>query len=130
MVGFSQRPAVNTGPADLLCNTDMVATHTDNYVDSGIKYTIDNHESISFPISTTCEKPVRKQTRYAAQTPEWIIQCVRHDDVPRAITVLRTWVPISREREISENLYKDIWKQKMADAVDAINSLKDKRKFI
>ena len=97
MVGFSQRPAVNTGPADLLCNTDMVATDMDNYVDSGIKYTIDNHKSNAFPISTMYEKPVRKQTRYAAQTPEWIVQCVRHDDVPRAITVLRTWVPLSRE---------------------------------
>ena len=97
MVGFSQRPAVNTGPADLLCNTDMVATKSDIYVDSGIKYTIDNHESISFPISTTCEKPVRKQTQYAAQTPEWIVQRVRHDDVPQAIMVLRTWVPLSHE---------------------------------
>ena len=86
---------MNTGPADLICNTDTVATDTDNYVDSGIKYTIDNHESISFPISTTCEKPVRKQTRYAAQTPEWIVKCVRHDDVPRVIMVLRTWVPLS-----------------------------------
>ena len=73
---------MNTGPADLLCNTDMVATDMDIYVDNGIKYMIDNHESISFPISTTCEKPVRKQTRYAAQTPEWIVQRVRHDDVP------------------------------------------------
>ena len=73
---------MNTGPADLLCNMDMVATHMDNYVDSGIKYTIDNHESNVFPISTMCEKPVRKQTWYAAQTPEWIVQCVRHDDVP------------------------------------------------
>ena len=68
MVGFSQRPAVNTGPADLLCNMDMVATKSDIYVDSGIKYTIDNHESNVFPISTTCEKPVRKQTRYTADS--------------------------------------------------------------
>ena len=68
---------MNTGPADLLCNIDMVAMKLDIYVDNGIKYTIDNHESISFPISTTCEKPVRKQTWYVAQTPEWIIQCVR-----------------------------------------------------
>ena len=45
MVGFSKRPAVNTGPADLLCNMDMVAMRLDIYVDSGIKYTIDNHES-------------------------------------------------------------------------------------
>ena len=119
---------MNTGPADLLCNMDMVATKSDIYVDNGIKYTIDNHESISFP--TTCEKPVRKQTRYTVQTPEWIVQRVRHDDVPRAIMVLRTWVPLSREQEISENLVKDIQKLKMADAVDAINSLKDKRKFI
>ena len=88
---------MNTGPADLLCNTDTVATHTDNYVDSGIKYMIDNHESISFPISTMCEKPVRKQTQYAAQTPEWIVQHVRHDNLPRAITVLRTWVPLQHE---------------------------------
>ena len=73
---------MNTGPADLLCNMDMVTTHMDNYVDSGIKYMIDNHKSNVFPISTTCEKPVRKQTRYVAQTPEWIIQRVRHDDVP------------------------------------------------
>ena len=73
---------MNTGPADLLCNMDMVAMHMDNYVDSSIKYTIDNHESNVFPISTTCEKPVRKQTWYAAQTPEWIIQRVRHNDVP------------------------------------------------
>ena len=82
MVRFSQRPAANTGPADLLCNTNTVAMHTDNYVDSGIKYTIDNHESNVFPISTTCEKPVRKQIWYTAQTPEWIVQHVRHDDVP------------------------------------------------
>ena len=68
---------MNTGPADLLCNMDTVAMELDIYVDNGIKYTIDNHESISFPISTTCEKPVRKQTWYVAQTPEWIIQCVR-----------------------------------------------------
>ena len=88
---------MNTGPADLLCNMDMVATKLDIYVDSGIKYTIDNHESNVFPISTTCEKPVRKQTQYAAQTPEWIVQHVRHDDVPQAITVLRTWVPLSCE---------------------------------
>ena len=121
---------MNTGPADLLCNTDMVATKSDIYVDSGIKYTIDNHESNVFPISTTCEKPVRKQTRYTAQTPEWIVQRVRHDDIPRAITVLRTWVPLSREREISKNLVRNIRKLRMADAVDAINSLKDKRKFI
>ena len=73
---------MNTGPADLLYNMDTVATHMDNYVDSGIKYAIDNHESKVFPISTTCEKPVRKQTRYMAQTPEWIIQQVRHDDIP------------------------------------------------
>ena len=73
---------MNTGPADLLCNMDMVAMHSDNYVESGIKYTIDNHESNVFPISSMCEKPVRKQTQYAAQTPEWIVQCVRHDDVP------------------------------------------------
>ena len=33
---------MNTGPADLLCNMDKVAMHSDNYVDSGIKYTIDN----------------------------------------------------------------------------------------
>ena len=46
---------MNTGPADLLCNTDTVVMHTDNYVDSGIKYTIDNHESNVFPISTMCE---------------------------------------------------------------------------
>ena len=59
---------MNTGPADLLCNMDTVAMHMDNYVDSGIKYMIDNHESNPFPISTTYEKPVRKQTRYAAQT--------------------------------------------------------------
>ena len=72
---------MNTGPADLICNMDTVAMESDNYVDNGIKYTIDNHESISFPISTTCEKPVKKQTRYAAQTPEWIVQNVRHDDV-------------------------------------------------
>ena len=88
---------MNTGPADLFCNMDMVAMDMDNYVDNGIKYTIDNHESISFPISTTCEKPVRKQIWYAAQTPEWIIQCVRHDDIPQAITVLRTWVSLSQE---------------------------------
>ena len=44
---------MNTGPADLLCNMDMVATHLDNYVDSGIKYMIDNHKSNAFPISTT-----------------------------------------------------------------------------
>ena len=73
---------MNTGPADLLCNMDMVATKLDIYVDNGIKYMIDNHESISFPISTTCKKPVRKQTQYIAQTPEWIIQRVRHDDIP------------------------------------------------
>ena len=88
---------MSTGPADLICNMNMVATHTDNYVDSGIKYTIDNHESNDFPISTKCEKPVRKQTWYTAQTPEWIVQHVRHNDVLRAITVLRTWVPLSRE---------------------------------
>ena len=70
---------MNTGPADLLCNMDMVATHTDNYVDSGIKYMINNHKSNVFPI---CEKPVRKQTWYMAQTPEWIVQRVRHDDIP------------------------------------------------
>ena len=81
---------MNTGPADLLCNMDMVAMEPDNYVDNGIKYTIDNHESISLPISTTCEKPVRKQTWYMAQTHEWIVQRVRHDDVPQAIMVLRT----------------------------------------
>ena len=74
---------MNTGPADLLCNMDMVAMEkSDIYVDNGIKYMINNHESISFPISTTCEKPVKKQIQYAAQTPEWIIQCVRHNDVP------------------------------------------------
>ena len=44
--------------------------------------------------------------------------------------VLRAWVPLSHEQEISENLVKDIRKLKMADAVDAINSLKDKRKYI
>ena len=88
---------MNTGPADLLCNTDMVVMHMDNYVDSGIKYTIDNHKSISFPISTTCEKPVRKSVQYMAQAPEWIVQHVRHDNVPRAIMVLRTWVPLSQE---------------------------------
>ena len=38
---------MNTGPADLLCNMDMVDMDTDNYVDNGIKYMIDNHESIS-----------------------------------------------------------------------------------
>ena len=43
---------MNTGTADLLCNTDMVTMDMDIYVDNGIKYTIDNHESISFPIST------------------------------------------------------------------------------
>ena len=73
---------MNRGPADLLCNTNMVDMHLNNYVDSGIKYTIDNHESNVLPISTTCEKPVKKQTQYVAQTPEWIIQCVRHNDVP------------------------------------------------
>ena len=86
---------MSTGPADLICNTNTVAMHMDNYVDSGIKYTIDNHESNVFPISTTCEKPVRKQTWYAAQTPEWIVQCVRHNDIPQEIMVLRTWVPLS-----------------------------------
>ena len=99
---------MNTGPADLLCNTDMVATKSDIYVDNGIRYMIDNHESISFPISTMCEKPVRKQAQYMAQTLEWIVQCVRHDDIPRAIMVLRTWVSLSHEREISEILVKDI----------------------
>ena len=83
-----------------------------------------------FPISTMCDKPVRKQTWYTAQTPEWIVQCVRHNDVLRAITVLRTWVPLSCEQEISETLVKDIWKLKMDDTVNAINSLKDKRKYI
>ena len=73
---------MNTGPADLLCNMDMVAMELGNYIDNGIKYTIDNHESISFPISTTCEKPVRKPVWYTAQTPEWIVQHVRHDDIP------------------------------------------------
>ena len=108
----------------------MVAMHSDNYVDSGIKYTIDNHKSNIFPISTMCEKPVRRQTWYTAQTPEWIVQCVRHNDIARAITVLRTWVPLQHEQEISEILVKDIWKLKMADAVNAINSLRDKWKFI
>ena len=73
---------MNTGPADPLCNMDMVVMHLDNYVDSGIKYTIDNHKSNVFSISTTCEKPVRKQTWHVAQTLEWIIQYVRHDNVP------------------------------------------------
>ena len=40
--------------------------------------------------------------------------------------VLRTWVPLSQEREISETLVKDIQKLKMVDAIDAVNSLKDK----
>ena len=87
MGGFSRESTVNTG---LLYNMDMVAMELDNYVDSGIEYTIDNHKSKSFPISTTCEKPVRKQIQYTAQTPEWIVQCVRCNNVPRAITVLRT----------------------------------------
>ena len=73
---------MNTGPVNLLYNTDMIAMDMGNYVDNGIKYTIDNHESIFFPISTTCEKPVRKPIWYMAQTPEWIAQCVRHNDVP------------------------------------------------
>ena len=85
---------MNTGPVDSLCNTDTVDMDTANYVDNGIKYTIDNHEFISFPISTTCEKPVRKPIQYMAQTLEWIIQCVIHDNLPRAIMVLRTWVPL------------------------------------
>ena len=88
---------MNTGPADLICNMDTVAMELDNYVDNGIKYMIENHESNIFPISTTCEKPVRKQTQYVAQTLEWIVQCVRHDDIPQAIMVLRTWVPLSCE---------------------------------
>ena len=33
---------------DFLCNMDMVATDMDNYVENGITYTIDNHQSISF----------------------------------------------------------------------------------
>ena len=105
-----------------------------NYVDSGIQYTIDTcNSTFSLSPSTSTENPVKKSdnkkiqtVRHAAWTPEWLIQQIKEDPIPQVIGNLRAWMPSHREREITEQTVMEIWQLETKDAIIAVNSFKDK----
>ena len=99
------------------------------YVDSGIQYMINTSKS-TFPLSSKpSENPVKKTT-YKAWTPEWMVQCIKNDPIEKSVINLRSWVSSKHEPEAMEETVKEIRKLKTKDAVSAVESLKDKRKYI
>ena len=119
---------METGPTDWVLRTDLDS----DYIDSGIKYMIDSHDSnisSSFvPASSSSENPVRfKMVQHLPWTPKWVVQHIKCDTLKDSLAVLRSWVPNSQQCEITEETIKEIRKLKMADALTAINNFKDKQ---
>ena len=129
-MGFCQASVVDAGPTESHSVTDK-DTNKDStiYVDSGIQYTINTSNS-TFPLSSKpSENPVKKTT-YKAWTPEWMVQRIKNDPIEKSIVKLRSWVSSKHEPEAMEQTVKEIRKLKTKDAMSAVESLKDKCKYI
>ena len=68
----------------------VLVTHTINYEDSNIMYTIDNADLESTKLLSA---PIKKPVRYKPWTPEWLDQMIRKLDSPQAVGYLRAWMP-------------------------------------
>ena len=126
-MGFCQVSAVNAGPVE--SSLIMVMDKDSSiYVDSGIQYMIDTYST--FPLSSKpSENPVKK-TVHKAWTPEWMVQRIKNDPIEKSVINLRSWVSSKREPEATEETVKAIRELKTKDAVSAVESLKDKRRYI
>ena len=72
-----------------------------DFVDNGIKYTINTDDSTntfssSVPASSTSENPVKlKLVRHLPWTSEWVVQRIKCDAIESSLAVLKSWVPAS-----------------------------------
>ena len=102
-------------------------TVLDNYVDSGIVYTIDTASQQSTNLSSKLsEKPVR----YKPWSPEWLNQILCSAQMPRAVRHLRAWMPNRREQEATDQMVLAIQQLTNDDTIMAIKSLKRNKKFV
>ncbi|KAJ3819311.1 hypothetical protein F5880DRAFT_1489894, partial [Lentinula raphanica] len=72
----------------------------------------------------------RKPTRYKPNTVEWTAQRLREGKLPKAVGLLRAWMPSSRVREASEETVTEIRSLNWKKAVEAVKSLKGKKSYV
>lgn len=59
-----------------------------------------------------------------------MVQRIKEDSIEKSIINLRSWVSLKCEPEATEKMVKEIQKLKTKDAISAVESLKDRCKFI
>ena len=95
----------------------------DNYVDSGIMYTIDSPNTTFSLSPKLSEKPVR----HTPWTAEWMVNALKTDNLSMAVGKLATWFPNNQGKEASEETVLALRKLNKKDALEAMNSFKRKR---
>ena len=73
-------------------------------------------------------KPMKEQ--FAPDTPEWIVERLKDSPLPRAVGILRAWMPQCQAREASEDTVLAIQKLNHQNAVEAVKSFKSRKRFI
>jgi hypothetical protein len=73
------------------------------------------------------KKPVKQ---YNSNSPEWLVQRIKEDKTEQAISLLRIWMPESRRPEATEETVQQIRQLKNEIAIDAVNNLRQRKKFI
>ena len=72
----------------------------------------------------------KKHEHFTPNTAEWVTQRLRDDALPRAVGILRTWMPNRREREATEEKVLDIRRLDKEGALEAVREMRHPRRFI
>ena len=87
-------------------------------------------ESINLKTKPKCENPVSEHEYYKPESAEWTLQRVVTDDMPKAVGILRAWMPTCRSREATEETVEKLRVLNRKAAVEAVKELKKRQKFI
>ena len=74
------------------------------------------------------EKP--KKPIYKLETPKYTLQCIAENEMPKAIEILRYWMPSCQCQEATEDCMTKIWELKQENAVYTLNELKKCQRFV
>ena len=78
------------------------------------------------------EKPKLSENRekYKPNTPEWTLQRIVEDQMPKAVGILSAWMPLCRSREATEDTVVTLRKLTQKNALNALDELKKRHKYI
>lgn len=65
-------------------------------------------ESNNLKTKPTCEKPATKHEYYKPESAEWTLQQIVVDDMPKAVGILRAWMPSCQSREATEETVENL----------------------